>query len=145
MSRDDSFLVSLLQPAIILIDHGHFQYNTTALGLALWSFYYFALPGLSSKLIGAVFFVGALNFKQMTLYYAPAVFAYLLGWCFGCRENTTKIVRFVSLGITVIACFLILWIPFIYTGTALQVLKRQFPFQRGLFEGKVANIWCALR
>ena len=26
----------LLLPPLVLIDHGHFQYNSTALGLALW-------------------------------------------------------------------------------------------------------------
>jgi hypothetical protein len=30
------FTLLLLQPALILIDHGHFQYNSTCLGLALW-------------------------------------------------------------------------------------------------------------
>ena len=31
--------------------------------------------------IGAICFVGSLVFKQMSLYYAPAIGAYLLGRC----------------------------------------------------------------
>jgi hypothetical protein len=30
----------LIQPALVIIDHGHFQYNAVCLGLALGSFYY---------------------------------------------------------------------------------------------------------
>ncbi|CAG8546686.1 955_t:CDS:10 [Diversispora eburnea] len=69
-------LLILLQPSLILIDHGHF------------------------------------HFKQMALYFAPAIFAYLLGkYSF---ENLS------------------------------QVVTRIFPLQRGLYEDKVANIWCAI-
>ena len=75
--------LALIQPSIILIDHGHFQYNTVALGLALWSFHYMTMPATFANCIGgSILFCLALNFKQMTLYYAPAVFAYLLGKCF---------------------------------------------------------------
>ncbi|KAL7510900.1 hypothetical protein ACHAXN_007727 [Cyclotella atomus] len=179
--------MALAQPAILLMDHGHFQYNTVSLGLALWSFHFMTMHSNPFKkdesstssltfvgpILGSVLFSLALNFKQMELYHAPAVFAYLLGRCFECSnvQSTTKdneggtmtsmnnrnvITKFCSLGITVISSFAILWFPFaIYprSGTnarlfhlagVTQVLKRLFPFQRGLFEGKVANIWCAL-
>lgn len=68
----------LMQPANILIDHGHFQYNTVMLG--------FLVASLSSIFAGrllfaCVFFVASLGFKQMALYYAPVIFAYLLGSC----------------------------------------------------------------
>ena len=95
----------------------------------------------------------------MTLYYAPVVFTYLLGRCVEFTDNNQKkiskgifIKRFCVLGLTVILCFASLWWPFwVYTSdnvkafdSVLQVLRRQFPFQRGLFEGKVSNIWCTL-
>jgi alpha-1,3-glucosyltransferase len=54
----------------------------------------------------------------------------------------------------VIFTFWILWTPFIISGPSeiattpwdriLHMLRRIFPFERGLFEGKVANVWCAL-
>jgi alpha-1,3-glucosyltransferase len=63
--------------------------------------------------------------------------------------------RFCCLGLTVILTFAILWWPILsYPPThdesitllerLSQVLQRIFPFHRGLFEGKVSNIWCAL-
>lgn len=170
-------LITLVQPAIILIDHGHFQYNTVALGLAVTAFGYMSQQGyhvwdrttsFAPCLWGGFFFCLALNFKQMTLYYAPAVFFYLLGRCMakGPRQFLT---RLLTLGLVVIFTFLVLWEPFVkYPPTHAQsftsefasqysidnppthlqrlkhVLRRIFPFQRGLFEGKVANVWCAL-
>lgn len=49
---------------------------------------------------------------------------------------------FVKLGIVVLGATLVLWLPF--ANDYKQVLHRIFPFYRGLFEDKVANIWCAL-
>jgi alpha-1,3-glucosyltransferase len=95
----------LMQPATILIDHVHFQYNTVMLG--------FVLASMSSMLAGrllwgCVFFVAALGFKQMALYYAPAVFAYLLGVCIFPRIN---IPRLLSIAIITLASFVILVLP----------------------------------
>ncbi|KAL3904654.1 MAG: hypothetical protein SGILL_009984, partial [Bacillariaceae sp.] len=65
-------LIALIQPAIVLIDHGHFQYNTVALGLSIAAFSSMVQgPGFESCVWGGFFFTLALNFKQMTLYYAP--------------------------------------------------------------------------
>ena len=36
----------MMQPAIVLIDHGHFQYNAVALGLSLWSLHDLVLEAL---------------------------------------------------------------------------------------------------
>jgi len=147
-----AILVALSQPAIILIDHGHFQYNTVALGLSISAFSYMVQPEFISCILGSFLFCLALNFKQMTLYYAPAVFFYLLGRCFS--RPKVFILRFLLLGFTVLATFGILWAPLVNFGpshrstTAFerieQVLRRCFPFERGLFEGKVANLWCVL-
>eukprot|EP00934_Nitzschia_sp_Nitz4_P000668 Nitzschia sp. Nitz4//scaffold11_size288233//62572//64215//NITZ4_000746-RA/size288233-processed-gene-0.210-mRNA-1//-1//CDS//3329533990//668//frame0 len=144
--------MALVQPALVLIDHGHFQYNGVALGLSLAGFAYMVKPNFFSCVIGSVLFCGALNFKQMTLYYAPVVFAYLLGRCFSQPKQIW--VRLSLLGVTVITTFVLLWAPVVLHGPAeqdtsvldrvLHVLRRIFPFQRGLFEGKVANLWCAL-
>jgi alpha-1,3-glucosyltransferase len=148
--------LALLQPAIVLIDHGHFQYNTVALGLALWSFYYLAQESNnnnnkhSSYIAASIFFCLSLNFKQISLYYAPIVFAFLLGRCFQ-RKN---VLLFLQLATTVLLTFTLLWAPFYYFTTAtttnnkaqylLHIIHRIFPFHRGLYENKVANLWCAL-
>lgn len=85
----------LLQPSLILIDSGHFQYNSIMLGEnhpysllearidAIAGFTLFALCFFSRGRdeLGAVFFVASLTFKQMSLYYAPAISCYLLSKC----------------------------------------------------------------
>lgn len=131
----------LFQPALILIDHGHFQYNSIMLGLAL-----LAIVNLnySNKLAASVLFTLSLCFKQMALYYAPIIFAYLLGCCVFPRIN---ILRLLAIGITVLVTFGIMLGPFIITGGLTQLYQiafRVFPFTRGLFEDKVANIWCCI-
>jgi alpha-1,3-glucosyltransferase len=48
----------------------------------------------------------------------------------------------VKVGITVVLTFALCWFPFI--SSAGDVLTRMFPFNRGLFEDKVANFWCSV-
>ena len=165
----------LMQPATILIDHGHFQYNTVMLGLAAA-----AMSSLMAERIrwACVFFVGALGFKQMGLFYAPAIFAYLLGVCVFPRIS---MLRFFTIALVTAFSFVILFAPLLlgavydnwrsiaideYVEPPLlsfipftldpsnmihvpiiqlaQCIHRVFPFARGLFEDKVANLWCAL-
>jgi alpha-1,3-glucosyltransferase len=170
----------LMQPATLLIDHGHFQYNTVMLG--------FVVSSISSMLAGrllwsCVFFVGALAFKQMALYFAPAIFAYLLGICIYPRINP---LRLTAIAVVTALSFAAVFAPLLvvsvleyhqnpkalaalkasylydtlhsalpasirnnyYVLPALlqltQAIHRIFPLARGLFEDKVANIWCAL-
>lgn len=90
-----SLLTLLLQPALLLIDFGHFQYNSVMLG-GLFFFSQmnftvttnqgFTLLAINSfatgqDLLGAFFFVLSLCFKQMALYYSPAIGSYLLAKC----------------------------------------------------------------
>jgi alpha-1,3-glucosyltransferase len=164
----------LMQPATILVDHGHFQYNTVMLGLVVAT--------LESIVAGrmlwsCIFFVAALGFKQMALYYAPAIFAYLLGVCFFPRF---RFWRLFSIALVTVVAFALLLAPLVagvlydsYRAIPLpnseppllenlslpldrssplyqilvqlgQAVHRIFPFARGLFEDKVANAWCAL-
>ena len=164
----------LLQPATILMDHGHFQYNTVMLGFSLASMACI----LHDRLLWAcVAFVAALGFKQMALFFAPAIFAYLLGTCIVPR---VEIKRLFQIALVTALSFFLLFSPIIIhsftkdaqnlsellTPPALfhklplqpspdsslyspvlqlaQAIHRIFPFARGLFEDKVANFWCAL-
>ncbi|KAJ1912268.1 Glucosyltransferase-like protein [Tieghemiomyces parasiticus] len=132
------WLLVLLQPALILIDHGHFQYNAVMLGCVVWMLVAFQHR---RYLLGAVSFCLALAFKQMALYFAPAVFAYLLGICFQSPRGPRL---FIQLGITVVATFALCFLPFLTAPDHLrQVFTRIFPVARGLYEDKVANVWCA--
>lgn len=126
----------LLQPSTILIDNGHFQYNSFMLGLSALAFGYLntSLPNpdlhlqaiqISSQsqslsslkdetanrkelskeekerklrfetvtnlsrgvsyeyVLAAIAFTYSLGFKQMALFFAPAIFAIMLGRCYG--------------------------------------------------------------
>lgn len=132
----------LFYPGLILIDHGHFQYNAISLGLALWG-----VIGLARghDLLGSIAYTLALNYKQMELYHAFPFFFYLLGKSFQEKSWISRIFSIAKLGIVVIVTFILCWLPFL-TGlpVILQVLHRLFPFARGLFEDKVANIWCSI-
>lgn len=155
--KKDSHLLSgmilacLLCPALLLIDHGHFQYNGTCIGLAIWGAT-FILEG--QDLIGSILFCLSLNFKQMALYYSPVFFFVLLRKCitkFTSKSSysSSGIIHLAKIGSTVIFSFAALWLPFCIlhapsetcTSSLLHVLTRQFPFSRGIFEDKVANIW----
>ena len=162
----------MMSPPMILIDNGHFQYNNVCIGLSLGAFHFMTISeniGIYDVL-GSVLFCLALNWKQMALYYAPAVFSFLLGKCFrprkrACQQATRQqqdvlqsceismvLADIAKLGISVVMTFFILWYPFYHYRQYPDeegvfdvfgpILKRIFPFSRGLFEGKVANIWC---
>ncbi|EMR11686.1 hypothetical protein PNEG_00122 [Pneumocystis murina B123] len=136
-----SIALILLQPALILIDHGHFQYNNVMLGLVLLSLCYFIND---RYILGSIFFVCSICFKQMSLYYSPLIFFYLLGLC---TKPQFNIRRFIYISITTVSTFAIIFFPFyIYSGYngVLQCIYRIFPFERGLWEDKVANVWCVL-
>ena len=50
-----------------------------------------------------------------------------------------------KLAATVLVCFSLLWLPYLQSvDAALQVLGRLFPVGRGLYEDKVANVWCTV-
>jgi len=145
------------------------RYNSIMLGLFLLSLTLLSLPN-RRPVLAAIPFVLSLCFKQMALYYAPAIFIYLLSLSFP-RLTRPNIPLLFSLGIAVIATFSVMLVPFalprqvldnlISTNfTALtnpkiwafnewdvkgvqQVFIRVFPFGRGLWEDKVANSWCA--
>ncbi|KAI8086269.1 glycosyl transferase [Halteromyces radiatus] len=139
LKKHVSAILILLQPALIMVDHGHFQFNGVMLGFSLWT-----IIGLLSHhyILGAIAFCLALGFKQMALYYAPAVFAFLLGRCF---IEDKGIFLFTKLGITVIISFALMFWPWLKNVDELvQVIHRIFPVARGLYEDKVANVWCTL-
>jgi alpha-1,3-glucosyltransferase len=104
-SMSIALVAILMQPSTMLIDHGHFQYNTVMLG--------FVVATLSSIYAGrllwsCIFFVAALGFKQMALYYSPVIFAYLLG---SCLTPQIRPGRLISISIITIVAFAMLFAP----------------------------------
>ncbi|XP_075472047.1 dolichyl pyrophosphate Man9GlcNAc2 alpha-1,3-glucosyltransferase [Ascaphus truei] len=136
-----SLLCTLLYPGLILIDYGHFQYNSVSLGLTVWGV--IALS-FGWDLLGSMAFCFALNYKQMELYHSLPFFCYLLGKCFKKGIQGKGLVLLLKIGVTVIASFALCWIPFLTEVEQIsQVFWRLFPVGRGLFEDKVANVWCS--
>ncbi|XP_062920181.1 dolichyl pyrophosphate Man9GlcNAc2 alpha-1,3-glucosyltransferase isoform X1 [Mobula hypostoma] len=134
-------LCALLYPGLLLIDHGHFQYNCISLGLALWG-----LLGLlkGRVLLGSMAFCLALNYKQMELYHALPFFCYLLGSCLK-DLSSGGLTRLIKIALVVLISFACCWLPFLTSfQQSLQVIQRLFPVDRGLFEDKVGNVWCSL-
>ena len=68
----------LMQSALLIIDHGHFQYNGVCLGLCLYAVAAFATNRFHTA---AILFSLALNFKQIALYFALPFFFALLSAC----------------------------------------------------------------
>ncbi|TFK52429.1 glucosyltransferase, partial [Heliocybe sulcata] len=138
-----ALITMLLQPALLLVDFGHFQYNSVMLGFTLLALNCFVKNRDS---LGAFFFVLSLGFKQMALYYAPAIGSYLIGKCIylGPQDGLKLFIR---LAIVTTLSFVLLFLPWLPPvaplSAILDPITRIFPFNRGLFEDKVANFWCA--
>ena len=77
----------LLQPALVLVDHGHFQFNGIGLGLSAAAA---AAAATDRRVLSSVLFTCSLNHKQMALYYAPAFFGHLLGRCIESAKEKDK-------------------------------------------------------
>lgn len=158
-------LAALAHPPLLLIDHGHFQYNGVCIGLVLlWVLGVAAacrspataLP-TTAECGAAAAFMLALNFKQMALYYALPVFALHVGRAWraaaAAPSRCEAVARFLAhiavLGCVVLTVQAAMLAPLCAAAgdcaaQAHAVGRRVFPFARGLFEDKVANLWCAL-
>lgn len=142
--RDVAVLTALIYPGLILIDHGHFQYNCVSLG-----FFVAAVAAIAqdSFVIGSILFVLALNYKQMELYHALPFFFYILGrHTPGKTRSWPRCIRtLICVSLAVLLTFGVIWMPFFRSRDLFfSAVLRLFPFSRGVFEDKVANVWCAV-
>jgi len=101
-----------------------------------------------NDILAASLFCLSLNYKQMSLYFAPAFLAYFLGRC---GRSPSPLRHFVQLALSVVITFGICWLPLAVASSTKSswdsikaVLLRLFPVARGLYEDKVANVWCSL-
>ncbi|KAG2703737.1 hypothetical protein I3760_06G150700 [Carya illinoinensis] len=101
--------IMLLNPCLMLIDHGHFQYNCISLGLTVGA----VAAVLSNKeLVACFLFSLALNHKQMSAYFAPAFFSHLFGKCIR-RQN--PLLEVSKLGLVVLGTFVLVWWPYLHS------------------------------
>ncbi|XP_018322019.1 probable dolichyl pyrophosphate Man9GlcNAc2 alpha-1,3-glucosyltransferase [Agrilus planipennis] len=139
-----SIILTLLYPGLILIDHGHFQYNCVSLGFLVFAVSFLCKGKI---LFASFFFVLSLNYKQMELYHAIPFFIYMLSISIPNPGYSyyTSIVKLLKIGSVVVITFAVIWLPFLHsTKDFLQVVHRLFPLARGVFEDKVGNVWCTM-
>lgn len=140
-----AFGILLLYPGLILIDHGHFQYNCVSLGFFVASV---ASIYANKTIFSCIFFCMALNYKQMELYHALPFFFYYIGFIYETYKKYSFIIALRKLSIlvfSVILTFIIVWTPFLCDLQQIfQIIHRIFPLERGVFEDKVSNIWCLI-
>lgn len=145
MSQTMAIGIMLLYPGLILIDHGHFQYNCVSLGLFVASV---SSVFANKTILTCTLFSLALNYKQMELYHALPFFFYFIGSVYETYKKYSFIIalrKLFVLVLSVVLTFLLLWSPYICDSKQIfQVLHRIFPLERGVFEDKVSNIWCQI-
>ena len=132
----------LLSPALLIIDHIHFQYNGFLYGILILSIV--SLRKQSTILIGAGLFAVLLCFKHIYLYLAPAYFTYLLrSYCLSQKSILrVRLGNCFRLAVVLLLVFGGALGPFWYWGQLDQLLSRLFPFSRGLCHAYWApNIW----
>ncbi|KAL1129708.1 hypothetical protein AAG570_012652 [Ranatra chinensis] len=138
-------LIVVAYPGLILIDHGHFQYNCVSLGLVI-----FSVSALRKDydILSCVMFCLSLSFKQMSLYYALPYFFYFLGKCLKeayYKSQISGLKSLIKISLSVILTIGIVCSPFLFdSNNIIHILNRIFPLDRGIFEDKVSNIWCVL-
>ena len=150
-------------PILLLIDHGHFQPNCVMLGLMTFCFY---ATIKHENAIATILFVLSVNFKLFSAYFFIPIALYILHNIITFSYNsifkdnkikskdqkvipiiffflkiTFHIFKLACIGILVLC---ILFYPWIANKGVNQALAMIFPVERGLFEDKVANVWCFL-
>ncbi|KAK4397096.1 putative dolichyl pyrophosphate Glc1Man9GlcNAc2 alpha-1,3-glucosyltransferase [Sesamum angolense] len=140
-SSFERFLIWALviwSPGLFIVDHLHFQYNGFLLGMLLLSISFLEE---GKDLVGGFFFAVLLCFKHLFAVAAPVYFVYLFRHY--CRGGLVKgFGRLVLIGSVVLVVFAAAYGPFLYYGQMQEVLRRMFPFGRGLCHAYWApNFW----
>jgi alpha-1,3-glucosyltransferase len=165
-SKRLAFFLIVTNPGLIMLDHIHFQYNGMLLGILLCSIACI-IRGVSRnklqnqrasiqsesnqtwELLGAAFFAILLSMKHLYMTLAPLYLVYLLRHhCFVAKQAKFSITlqfsfpRFIVLAMVTLLCFLP-FVPFLMknpAGQMEQILKRLFPFGRGVSDAMTDEI-----
>eukprot|EP00474_Spongospora_subterranea_P010144 CRZ10602.1 hypothetical protein [Spongospora subterranea] len=136
-----AFVLNL--PALLLIDHGHFQYNSISLGLLLWAVIFLLRKNI---LLSSIVFTASFCYKQMNLYFAPAFFFIMFAQALRCGTWSLCSQDVARKGLVVMTTVAACFSPFFFvdnpSASVFQIIHRVFPVARGLYEDKVANFWC---
>jgi alpha-1,3-glucosyltransferase len=146
-----TFLLIVLNPGLLWLDHVHFQYNGMLLGILLTSLG-LLVKGATMKgnqhhactLLAAALFAVLLTMKHLYLGLAPLYFVYLLSVY--CMNPSFSMSNFLCLagvtGTSLVAPFAPFGVLNNPTSQISQLLSRLFPFGRGLVHDYWAgNVW----
>lgn len=132
-------ILVLFSPSLLIIDHGHFQYNCVMLGLFVISLIFLINNNFEASII---FITMAINFKITALYYAFPYLIYCLYYTYKNYSLYKGMLKLFKYSIVFILTIIIIWMPWIYYNNYNSVINRIFPLWRGVFEDKVASFWC---
>jgi alpha-1,3-glucosyltransferase len=147
------FLLTVLHPGLLWLDHVHFQYNGALLGILLASL------GLLVKgdqqtgwkyhahyLGSAALYALLITLKHLYITLAPFYFVYLLSnYCFR-RDGNFSAINFLAVATVAGGTLVIPFVPFLLQENPMQqmaqIVARLFPFGRGLVHDYwAANVW----
>ncbi|KAG9510819.1 G-protein coupled receptor-associated protein LMBRD2 [Fragariocoptes setiger] len=148
-------ILMLLHPALLIVDHIHFQYNGFLSGFLIMS----VSRIITKRYIEAgIWFAVLLNLKHIYLYCAPAYGIYILRkYCLGSQGRFTGLdflLRLHLMALSVEVVYMFTFVPFMQAKSSLmphtspiprgllQIMHRIFPFKRGLCHAYWApNFW----
>jgi alpha-1,3-glucosyltransferase len=141
-----SFLLIVLNPGLLWLDHIHFQYNGMLLGLLLASLGLLTREAQGWKrhlnvTMAAILYCLLISMKHLYVPLAPIYAAHLLRYY--CHvDGKFQFSRLVYLAVLTSTCLLLFFLPFMEKSQLQQIIQRLFPFGRGLcHDYPAANIW----
>ncbi|KAL0235597.1 hypothetical protein GEMRC1_002179 [Eukaryota sp. GEM-RC1] len=124
------FVFVFLNPSLLLIDSGHFQFNNFSIGLCLFSlwfmFEYFQNNNSVYLCFSSVSFVLSLSYKQMELIHAPFFFITLLSICFKGSFTKINFTYFFIISTSTFLSFFVLLCPFVLPKTSYHTCFNVF-------------------
>ena len=146
-----TFLLIVMNPGLLWLDHVHFQYNGMLLGILLVSLGLLVKGSRvkgrahpSHHLLAAAVFALLLTMKHLYLGLAPLYVVYLLSVF--CMTPSFNVRNFLKVAVVTGSSLLVPFLPFVLQGDPAkqlsQLLCRLFPFGRGLVHDYwAANVW----
>jgi alpha-1,3-glucosyltransferase len=135
-----AYFLVMAHPALLIVDHIHFQYNGMLLGLLLIATS-FAVYG--NDILATVTFTSLLCMKHIFLYVAPAFGAYYIGILWNAQTWSRRVSLCLKLGVSAGIVLIATFAPFaVEPGMLRRIASRLFPIHRGLIHAYWApNAW----
>ena len=147
-----TFLLIVMNPGLLWLDHVHFQYNGMLLGILLVSIG-LIVKGSTLKgpthhsyhlLAAAAIFALLLTMKHLFLGLAPLYFVYLFSVY--CMTPLFNVRNFLKVAVVTGSSLVVPFLPFVIQADPMkqlsQMIDRLFPFGRGLVHDYwAANVW----